>query len=121
MLHDKLKAALKQSGYKITRQRLAVLRAIALSNDLLTPSALHERVRKEQPDIGLVTIYRTLDILAGLGLICKIHTEANSRSYISGVSEHHGHLICSSCGKVVDFKDHKLDELEKRLSIETGF
>ena len=74
------------------------------------------------PSIGLVTIYRTLEILTKLGLICEVHAGGNCRSYLMRrPSEHHHHLICSNCGTVIDFTDCDLGELEQRLTEETGF
>ena len=115
-------AMLRQHGYKLTPQRRAVLNVIALSHEHLTPAAIYERVQQEHSDIGLVTIYRTLEILAKLGLICEVHAGGNCRSYLMRrPSEHHHHLICSDCGAVTDFTDCDLTELEQRLSKDTGF
>jgi Fur family ferric uptake transcriptional regulator len=115
-------AKLRQRGYKLTPQRRAVLSTITTSREHLTPSAIYERVQQEYPGIGLVTIYRTIDILAELGAICKLNAEGSSRSYlIRRDSGHHHHLICSGCGAVVDFTMCELRELEQRLSHRTGF
>ena len=108
-------------GYKFTPQRWAVIQIIASSQDHLTPAAIYEKVRQEHPNIGLVTIYRTLDILTKLGLICELHAGGSCHSYTTAASEDHHHLICSHCGKVVDFSGYDLGELEQRLSRETGF
>ena len=117
----KIANILRQHGFKITPQRRVVLGAITHSHEHLTPAAIHERVSQEYR-IGLVTIYRTLDILTKLGLICEVHAGDNCRSYlIRRPSEHHHHLICSDCGTVIDFTDCNLSELEKRLSKGTGF
>ena len=97
-----------------------MLHAIASTREHLTPMALYQKVHQETPRIGLVTVYRTLNILAELGLICEVRTGENTRSYIGSPPEHHGHLICSECDKVVDFTGCNLGELEQRLSRETG-
>jgi len=118
----KLISILRQRGFKLTPQRRAVISAIASNHDHLTPAEIHERVRREHPGIGLVTVYRTLDILAGLGLICEVHSGGNCRSYLMRrPSEHHHHLICSGCGTVSDFTDCDLSELQSRLAQKTGF
>jgi Fur family ferric uptake transcriptional regulator len=115
-------SSIKERGYKITPQRRAVLKAIADSQDHLTPAELHQRARQERPDIGLVTVYRTLEMLADVGLICEMHSGGNCRSYLlRRPEEHHHHLICSDCGQVVDFGDCDLDQLEQKLSRDTGF
>ena len=90
----KIATVLRQRGYKLTPQRRAVLSVIALSHEHLTPAAIYERVRQEHSDIGLVTIYRTLDILTRLRLICEVHAGGNCRSYLMRRPlEHHHHLI----------------------------
>lgn len=112
---------LRKHGYKATPQRRAVLKAISRSREHLTPQALHQRLRLKYPRIGLVTVYRTLGILLELGLVCEVHTGEDTRSYVVSPPQHHDHLICSDCGKVVDFTDCNVAALEKRLAKETGF
>lgn len=117
----KIAAILRRHGYKFTPQRWAVIQIIASRQDHLTPADLYEKVRLEHPNIGLVTIYRTLDILTKLGLICELHAGGSCHSYTTAASERHHHLICSNCGRVVDFGGYDLGKLEQRLSRETGF
>jgi Fur family ferric uptake transcriptional regulator len=114
--------ALRQRGHKLTPQRQAILNILTQTQDHLTPAAIYERVHQEHPNIGLVTVYRTLELLAGMGLICEVHVGGSCRSYlIKRPSGHHHHLICSGCGTVVDFTDCDLSELEEKLCRETGF
>jgi Fur family ferric uptake transcriptional regulator len=118
----KIEHELRQHGYKITPQRRTVINAIIQSHEHLTPAAIHEKVCREHPGIGLVTIYRTLEMLTGLGLICEMHAGGSCRSYLMRrPAEHHHHLICSDCGTVIDFTDCDLGELERRLTKETSF
>jgi len=118
----KVTAVLKRHGYKLTPQRRAVIKTIAFTQDHLTPADIYEKVQKKHPNIGLVTVYRTLEILTKLGFICKVHAEGNCRSYLMRrPSEHHHHLICSDCGVVVDFANCDLVKLERRLTRESGF
>jgi Fur family ferric uptake transcriptional regulator len=121
LTEKRIASALRQHGYKLTPQRRAVIGAIAASPDHLTPADLYQKVHQKHPAIGLTTIYRTLEILARLELICELHTGGNGRSYTIGTREHHHHLICSVCGEVVDFSGYHLSQLEARLSRETGF
>ena len=117
----KIAATLRQHGYKLTPQRRVVIQTIVSSQDHLTPSAMYKKVHQEHPNIGLVTIYRTLGILAKLGLICELHAGGSCRSYAISARGHHHHLICSNCGAVVDFTGYDLSRLEQRLFRETGF
>lgn len=117
----KVITALKQYGYKLTRQRQAVIRAITSSGDYLTPASIYQKAHQNYHNIGLVTIYHTLEILLELGLICELNARGISRGYIAGATEHHHHLICSNCGTVIDFTSHDFSKLEQSLSKESGF
>lgn len=117
----KVVAALRRHGYKLTPQRRAVIWAIASSQDHLTPATIYEKVHQEQPNIGLVTVYRTLEILAELELICELHAGGICHSYTISTPQHHHHLICSNCGIVIDFTSHDVSELEQSVSEESGF
>lgn len=117
-----IEIALRRRGYKVTPQRRIIIGEIMNAHEHQTPAAIYERIRNDHPGIGLVTIYRTLEILEECGLICETHAGHSCRSYsIRQNSGHHHHLICSDCGKVVDFADCSLDELENKLMEKSGF
>jgi len=117
----KVAAILRQHSYKLTPQRRVVIQAIASNQDHLTPTAIYERVHQHHPSIGFVTIYRTLEILAQLGLICELHAGGSCRSYTISAPGHHHHLICSNCSRVIDFTGCELGKVEQDLSSKTGF
>ena len=122
LTEKRIAALLRQRGYRLTPQRRAVLREIAATSEHLTPLDIYKRVRCEHRGIGLVTVYRTLELLTELGLLCQVHAVGSCRSYLlRRPPEHHHHLICSGCGAVVDFDDCDLGGLERRLSRRTGF
>jgi Fur family ferric uptake transcriptional regulator len=119
---NKIAGIIRRRGHKLTPQRHLVLKVIASSHDHLTPEVIYEKSRLEDPGIGKVTVYRTLDLLSKLNLLCRVHTDGRCRSYMMRrPAGHHHHLICSNCGKVVDFTSCNLVETEKKLSRETGF
>ncbi len=116
-----IKDRLHEAGHKVTPQRLTIIKVVTGSTEHLTPAEIYKKVHRIDPEIGEVTVYRTLNILEAMGLVCLLHTGDNTHSYVAGPTEHHGHIICSGCGKVVNFFNCNLDSLEKRLSSETGF
>jgi Fur family ferric uptake transcriptional regulator len=119
---NKIAGILRQNGYKLTPQRHIVLKVIAASHDHLMPEAIYEKARQQNLEIGRVTVYRTLDLLSKLKLVCRVHSAGECRSYMmKRPTEHHHHLVCSGCGRVVDFADCGLAELEKRLERESKF
>lgn len=113
-------STLRRHGYRVTPQRRQVVRAIAASHDHFTPAIVHQKVNRNNAGIGLVTVYRTLEVLAELELICRLHSGGNCPSYTIGAGGDHHHLICSGCDRVVDFAGD-LTRLESRLSRESGF
>jgi Fur family ferric uptake transcriptional regulator len=119
---NKIAGILRQQGYRLTPQRHAVLKAIAGSHGHLTPAEIYERVRQEYPAIGLATVYRVINLLTELKLICRMSLNGDSQSYLMRRPlEHHHHLICSQCGRAVDFTECDLSRLENRLSRDTGY
>lgn len=118
----RIEQELHKHGYKVTPQRRVIIGAIIESHEHLTPAALYERALRDDDSIGLVTVYRTIEILAELGFVCEMHTGGNGASYLlCNPAGHHHHLVCSGCGKVVDFTDCDLEKLARRLAKENGF
>jgi len=119
---NKIAGILREQGHKLTPQRHTILKVMAQSHDHLTPELIYEKSLLEDPSIGRVTVYRTLDLLSNLNLVCRVHAEDGCHSYMMRrPTEHHHHLVCSGCGKVVDFTNCGLVDIEKKLSQETGF
>jgi Fur family ferric uptake transcriptional regulator len=119
---NKIAGILREHGFKLTPQRHTILKVIAASNDHLTPETIYEKACLKSPGIGLVTVYRTLDLLGELNLVCRVHAPGGCRSYMMRrPAEHHHHLICSRCSRVVDFTECTLTDMEQKLSRETRF
>jgi Fur family ferric uptake transcriptional regulator len=92
-------AGLLQTRYRLTKQRAAILRALQ-DGSHLTAEAIHERVRAELPAVSLGTIYRTLDILRGIGLV-QTFTIGGAARYEAALDKHH-HLVCLSCSEIIN-------------------
>ncbi|MBC2584845.1 Fur family transcriptional regulator [Clostridium acetobutylicum] len=113
---EKLKNNLKDKGYKLTPQRRAVL-DIIIDNEgqHLTVEELYDLVKLECPEIGLATVYRTVQLLDELGVISKLDLNDGLSRYelVHENEQHqHHHLICTACGKVTEVQGDLLDELE---------
>jgi Fur family transcriptional regulator, ferric uptake regulator len=89
-------------GYKATPQRLAVIRALAAEQH----QSLGE-IRARCPEVGLVTIYRTLDLFSEIGVVRRLDLGDGPRYELA--EDHHHHLICESCGDVSEFERCPLD------------
>ena len=93
---------MRGAGYKATPQRTAVLRAlIAEQHQSL------EEIRARCLEVGLVTVYRTLDLLNELGLVRRLDLGDGARYELA--EDHHHHMICESCGDISEFDECPLD------------
>lgn len=127
MEQERFKTMLREKGLKVTNQRLLVLEIMAgHPGEHLTVEEIYELVKKQYPDIGLATIYRTVQVLIDLHVIDKISFDDGFARYELDVNEldshhHHHHAICQGCGQVMAFEDDLLDNLEQALYDALGF
>lgn len=114
-----LKKELRERGYKLTTQRQAVLDVItAHEGGHLSSEEIFELVKKEHPDIGLATVYRTLMLLNRMELIYKIDLDDGCSRYELNKNEEdhrHHHLICMKCGSVAEAEEDLLESLEEQI------
>jgi Fur family ferric uptake transcriptional regulator len=130
---DALLAALAQAGYSNTRSRRAVLMAICEAGGQASGAELLALGRAHHPALGLVTIYRTLDLLLSLGLVRKLHLDEGCHTYALSMIGPHGearggdrhdhghHVICRDCGRAVEFEGCDLDAVVASVEAQTGF
>jgi Fur family transcriptional regulator, ferric uptake regulator len=95
---------IRGGGYKATPQRLAVFAAVASEQHQSL-----EEIRVRCPEVGMVTVYRTLDLLSGLGLVRRLDLGDGPRYELA--EDHHHHLVCEGCGSVTEFEQCPLDLL----------
>ncbi len=115
---------LRNHSYKLTPQRQTILRTFLKNVDRhLSAEELYLLVKNQYPDIGLATVYRTLDLLAELGILQKNDFgDGRSRYEFNREDEHHHHhMICLRCGNVLEFDDDLLESLEAIITKKTHF
>ncbi|AKA70006.1 Fur family transcriptional regulator [Clostridium carboxidivorans P7] len=122
---EKLKNNLKEKGYKFTPQRRAIIDIIIKNEGShLTTEELYDLVKKDCPEIGLATVYRTVQLLEELGVICKLELNDGCSRYelIHEEENHqHHHLICTNCGSVIEVQHDLLDDLEHEIEEKYNF
>lgn len=128
MDEQRFRDLLKKKGLKVTNQRMLVLETMAgRPGEHLTAEEIYDLVRVQYPEIGLATVYRTIQVLLDLNIIDKINFDDGFTRYELAMQEdddskhHHHHAICKSCGKVYAFEDDLLDTLEKAIEESMGF
>jgi len=118
---DTLNTQLSEQGYKLTRQRKAVVEVVTQAHTRLSAADVFAQAQRVCPDLGLTTVYRTLEILEQMGVIRRVHLEDGCEGFAPATAEHGHHLICSRCQETIEFEDCNLASLLKRVSEQTGF
>jgi Fur family ferric uptake transcriptional regulator len=120
---EALKTALKDKGMKYTEQRAIILQILFTLDDHLSAEDVHSIVRERYPEqnIGIATIYRTLNFLEEVELISSISFGKEGKKYESNKDTHHDHLICTKCGKIVEFLDSYIEKRQEKVAKENGF
>ena len=124
-VYDGYKKKLKEAGYKLTPQRIAILHAIEENKGLhLNTEEIYDLVKQSNPEMGLATVYRTLQLLEQLEVVSSLNLEDGCVRYelYSDEGQHnHHHLICVQCGGVIEVEGDLLDELENKIEHEYDF
>jgi Fur family peroxide stress response transcriptional regulator len=107
---DRLVAALRRKGVKVTHQRMIVFEEVAESIEHPNAESVFKAVRKKLPMISLDTVYRTLWMLQDLGLIDIL--DGRDRVRFEGNMKPHHHFVCKECGLMRDFYSNEFDRLK---------
>jgi len=121
---DDVKDILRGKEYKLTPQRQIIMQAFLEVADMhLSAEDVHNIVKQQHTDIGLATVYRTLDLLAELEVLNRLDFgDGRSRYELNKAGSHqHHHLLCLRCGSVIEFEDDLLDELEMVIAKKSKF
>jgi Fur family ferric uptake transcriptional regulator len=122
---EKVKQMLQAQGYKLTPQREATVRVLLENEeDHLSAEDVFMLVKDKAPEIGLATVYRTLELLSDLHVVEKMNFGDGVARYDlrnDSSNHHHHHLICVQCGSVDEIFEDWLIPLEQRLEKEYHF
>ncbi len=118
---DLLIKAIVSQGYRQTTARRAILQTLIKSGGHVTADELADQVRVENPSVGRMTVYRTLDLLSELGLIRPIYQGTGAAHYVLLDQGRHHHLICNRCGTTIEFEHCGSETLSQALSEQFNF
>ncbi|MGH7539921.1 MAG: Fur family transcriptional regulator [Gemmatimonadota bacterium] len=116
------RAALQEHRLPVTQQREAIARTLFESARHVSADEVAERLRERGEQVGKATVYRTLNLLVEVGLAAEHDFDEGFKRYEPRVGPaHHDHLICTSCGEVVEFHRNELDQLQHEVATPRGF
>ena len=112
------RSTLERDGYRLSAPRAAVVETLATLGCSVTAKEIGDRLRERGEDIGVASIYRTLDLLDRLHLARRVDMAEGVARYepIDPSGDHHHHLVCQSCGEVRAFEDRELEHAIEQLS-----
>ena len=121
--HDAFQAYIVSIGLRQTKQRRVVLDAVLTLGPHVDAETIASQARKIDTSIGLATVYRTLQLMTGAGLLTErqFGRERSQFEFSDGSEEHHDHLICNQCGEIVEFFNDEIETLQESVAHSLGF
>ena len=116
-----ISAELAARGLRLTRQRRAVVDAVAASDACLSPLDVYHAARRGCPELGLTTVYRTLELLDEIGALRRIHGPDGCERLVSAVAAHGHSVVCGGCGRVTEFTECDMTAVLDAARRETGY
>ena len=119
---DVLEEYISENNLKITKQRRTVLKIFLESNNHVSVEELYNIVLKTEPKIGLATVYRTLALLTKSGLALEMDFGDGQKRYESSYkSVHHDHMVCTECGKILEFNHPLIEKYQEEVAMQKNF
>ena len=118
---DQMLSKLRDHDFRITPQRMAVLRVLAASEGHPTVETIYEKIRAEFPTTSLATIYKTVSLLKEINEVLELGFADGSNRYDGNKPFPHPHVICTKCKKIIDPDLSSLKDMTKEVAEETGF
>ena len=117
-----LEGYITQNQLKITRQRRAVLKAFTECENHVSAEELYNMVSSAESKIGLATVYRTLALLTESGLASELDFGDGQKRYEHRyMHNHHDHMICTECGKIIEFNHPLIEKFQEEVAADNKF
>lgn len=119
---SRLRAYLKRTGLRATRQRDAILEAFLLRDAHVSVDELYDQIRSEHPSIGHATVYRSMNLFVDAGIANERRFHEERVRYEPGINvRHHDHLVCLGCGDIQEFEDSTIEQIQTEVAGKRGF
>lgn len=111
---------LKEKGYKVTPQRIAVYDILKNTKEHPSVDMLYSSLQPVYPTMSLATVYKSLEVFKALGLVQELNVGEDKFRYDANVNQH-PHITCTACGRVEDVDDEMLFDLSEQVGRKTGY
>ncbi|CAH0533894.1 Ferric uptake regulation protein [Vibrio stylophorae] len=109
--------ALKQAGLKVTLPRLKILEVLQQGDTShISAEDLYKKLIDLGEEIGLATVYRVLNQFDDAGIVTRHHFEGGKSVFELATQQHHDHLVCLDCGKVIEFSDEVIEQRQREIA-----
>lgn len=110
-----------EAGLKMTAARIVIFDVLSASSDHPNVEQLHKRVQKRDPKISVATVYRTVRLLEEKGIVTKLEFGDGRARYEEIREDHHDHLIDIKHGKIIEFNDPEIEQLQEAIARKLGY
>ena len=118
---DSMLRKLREMGFRITPQRLAILKILAESKGHPGAEDIYAKVRADFPTTSIATVYKTLAVLKTIGEVLELEFSGDYNRYDGKKPGPHPHLICIKCKRIVDPELASLSDMTEKLAAESGY
>ena len=116
------KKIIRELGLKVTQQRLNILEVVrGINPSHFTAQEIFETVNEKNPEVGFATVYRFLKKLSEKNFVIEVRMGGMPARYEWAAKKHHDHLTCVKCGRIVEFENQKIEDLQEKIATYHGF
>ncbi len=113
--------ALKEAGLKITSPRVKILSLLQQpENQHISAEDLYKKLLEQEDEVGVATVYRVLNQFDDAGIVTRHHFEGGKSVFELANQQHHDHLVCLTCGEVIEFNDSIIEKQQKLIAEKYG-
>lgn len=117
---DRLRSSIKKNGLKNSKQREEIVAVLYKSGTHLSPEEITNIIKTTDKNTGISSVYRILNFLEKEHFITALEADKSGRRYEIAAKEHHDHIICLSCGDIIEFVDTEIERLQLEVAKQFG-
>ena len=119
---ERFKKNVSKIGLKNSIQKDYILKTLYFSTEHLTAEEISNKIKQNyNVSIGIATVYRAMKFFSDLKLVNQLDIADSAIRYELNISEHHDHLICTSCGKIIEFRDDLIEQTQTKIAEKNNF